>query len=144
MAKENLKELDNDIIEFFNSRLSLKNIPIELNFLFLANDKQKKQLIKLTKIPDTYSVAFKKDILVQINPIYFDAFDEKGNDINKILFDNAIDKIEVNLEKGTFKITNPNFKANISFIEKYSYEKVQQALETEQLYEEQLKEKNNE
>ena len=143
MAKDNLKELEADISDFFNERLNIKNIPIDLKFLFISDIKQK-QLITLVKIPDVYSVSLKKDILVRINPTYFDAFDEKGDDINKILFDNAIDKIETNLEKGTFKITNPNFKANIDFIEQYSYKKVQRALETEQLFEQQLKEKETE
>ncbi|NPV12786.1 MAG: hypothetical protein HPY57_13445 [Ignavibacteria bacterium] len=138
MAKENFKELEKDIVEFFIERLNTFNIPIDLKFYFQSNCKQK-QLIKLTKIPDQYSVIMNKDILVQVNEEYFDAFSTEDEDINKILFDQCIDLIEYDLDKGTFKIGKANFYATEGIIEKYTYDKVQRAVEVERLYEDQKK-----
>lgn len=136
MAKESFKELEEDIIEFFNSRIINFNIPIVLDFVFLSNSKQKNHLIKLVKLSDPYSVALNKDILVIINSEYFDAFDD---DTKTILFDQEIDKIEFDLEKGTFKIGKANFSSNRGIIEKYTYKQVQRAVEIEKLYEQQKK-----
>lgn len=141
MARENFKELEKDIVEFFMKRLSNFNIAIDLKFQFQANNKQK-QLIKLTKIPDQYAAILNKDILVQVNEEYFDAFNSKDEDINKILFDKSIDLIETNLDKGTFKIGKANISTTDSIIKKYSYDKVKRAIETERLFEEQRKNQN--
>ena len=135
----NFKELSQDIVDFYNERYDNFTNPININFYFQENNKQK-QLIKLTKIPDQYSVIIKKDILIQVNSDYFDAFSTDDDNINKILFDKAIDMISYNTEKGTFKIqAKPNFSANEGIIDKYTYESVKMALETERLYEEQKK-----
>lgn len=136
MAKDCFNKLESDIIDFFEDRLKNFNIPIDISFEYLSNSKQKSQLIKLTKIPDQYSVLLNKDILVQVNEEYFDAFDE---DAKKILFDQEIDKIQFNLEKGTFKLGKSNINTSQGIVEKYSYEQVQRALEIERLYEEQKK-----
>lgn len=138
MAKENFKELEKDIVEFFVERLNTFNIALDLKFEFQSSCKQK-QLIKLTKIPDHYSVIMDKDILVQVNEEYFDAFSTEDEDINKILFDQCIDLIETDLDKGTFKIGKANFSATEGIIEKYTYDKVQRAVEVERLYEDQKK-----
>lgn len=135
----NFKELSQDIVDFYNERYDKFTNPININFYFQENNKQK-QLIKLTKIPDQYSAIIKKDILIQVNSDYFDAFSTENDDINKILFDKAIDMIQYNTDKGTFKIqVKPNFSANEGIIDKYTYESVKMALETERLYEEQKK-----
>jgi hypothetical protein len=135
----NFKELSQDIVDFYNERYDNFTNPININFYFQENNKQK-QLIKLTKIPDQYSAIIKKDILIQVNSDYFDAFSTDDDNINKILFDKAIDMISYNTEKGTFKIqVKPNFSANEGIIDKYTYESVKMALETERLYEEQKK-----
>jgi len=110
-----------------------------LKFLFQSNNKQK-QLIKLSKIPEQYVFELQKDILVEINSIYYDSFnnDEK---LIEILFDQEIDKISYNLEKGTLKLTKPTFASNNGIIDKYSFEEVKRAIETEKLFEDQQKDK---
>ncbi|MCK9416889.1 hypothetical protein M0Q97_09555, partial [Candidatus Dojkabacteria bacterium] len=85
----NFKELSQDIVDFYNERYDNFTNPININFYFQENNKQK-QLIKLTKIPDQYSAIIKKDILIQVNSDYFDAFSTDDDNINKILFDKAI------------------------------------------------------
>ena len=141
IKKDNAKfdELSEDISEFFMKRYNLLSIPLTINFVFQFVSKQK-LLIKLSKIPDQYVFSFKKHILVQINEDYYYSFDEKTN---KILFDNALDKVEWNLDKGTFKIGAPNFKTNAGFIEKLGYKNVQDALELERLFEDQKVDKEN-
>jgi len=138
MGKENFKQLEKDIIDFFTERLNTFHIALDLKFEFQSNCKQK-HLIKLTKIPDQYAVILEKDVLVQINELYFDSFNTEDEDINKILFDQSIDLIQTNLDKGTFKIGKANFSATEGIIEKYTYDKVQRAVEIERLYEEQKK-----
>ena len=135
MAK--FTDLQDDIVDFFKERLENFSIPMSFTFYYQENSKQK-QLIKLTKIPEQYSVILNKDILVQVNAEYFDSFSTEGDDINTILFDQAIDMIDYNLDKGTFKIkSKTNFMASVGIIDKYTYDKVQRALEVERLYDDQ-------
>ena len=131
--------LEDDIIDVFKKRVDEFAIPIELKFLYQSNNKQK-QLIKLSKIPEQYVFELQKDILVEINSIYYDSFnnDEK---LIEILFDQEIDKISYNLEKGTLKLTKPTFASNNGIIDKYSFEEVKRAIETEKLFEDQQKDK---
>lgn len=142
MAKEKLTkdeiyvELEEDIINFFKQRLENFIIPIDFKFYFQKN-KKLKQLIKLTKIPDQYSVIIGSDILVQINTDYFDAFSTQDEEINEILFDQCIDLIEYNSDDGSFKLGKENFTATQGIIEKYTYDSVQRAKEVERLYESQ-------
>lgn len=130
---EYLRDLEDDIIDFFKERLSNFSMPIDLKFCFQSNSKLK-QLIKIVKIPDQYEHLLQKELLVQINSEYFDNFDDKSKEI---LFDQEIDKINIDLDKGTIKIGKANFVSNKGIIEKYSYDEVQRAIEVEQLYEKQ-------
>jgi hypothetical protein len=137
MEKEPIRELEEDIVDFFKERLENFTIPIDFKFEYQANDKLK-QLIKLTKIPDQYAILIGKAILVQVNTEYFDAFSTKDDLINTILFDQAIDLITYNGESGKFKIaTKTNFNANVGIIDKYSYDAVQRSIEAEKLFESQ-------
>jgi hypothetical protein len=142
MAKKKLSkeeiymDLEEDIIEFFNERLNNYSYPVDLKFYFQKNIKLK-SLIKMTKIPDQYSVIIGKEILVQVNPDYFDSFSTDDDDINAILFDQCIDLLNVNPNDGTYKIGKTNFQASTGIIEKFTYDKVQKAVEMERLYEDQ-------
>lgn len=140
---EKYKEASDDVVEFFESRMDLFVFSFDISFICLCDNKQK-QLVKLTKIPEQYSILLKKQLLVTINEEYFDAFSTEDEEVLKILIDKEIDKIETNSDKGTFKINNNvSFNANIGFIEKYSYEKVKRSIEIEKLFEEQKNDKNN-
>lgn len=139
MAKENLPDeeikkfapLDEETIEFFNKRLDsfALSIPLEIYFQSATN---LKQLIKITKIPEQYSIILEKELLVQVNPNYYDAF-INDEEILTILFDKEIDKIEANSENGKIKLSKPNFEANMGLIQKYTYDEVQRAIEMEKL-----------
>lgn len=136
MAKEDFKKLETDVVDFFNKIKSQLSFPIDLKIKFQSAIKQKK-LIKITKIPDHYSTAFNYDLLVQINESYFDSFDEE---INTILIEQELARLEFNLEKGTFKLVRPDFSTTFGVIRKFTTEKVERALESEKLYEQQKEE----
>lgn len=146
MAKEQFKELSKtddekgkDIVDFFMDIYDEKT-SYDVNFEFQSNSSLK-QLCKVTKIPDNYSVIIGSDVLVQIREDYFDAFEEETN---KILIDEQINRIEYNMEKGSFKITKENFIGNKGIVSKYGYNEVKNAHELEVQLEEQLKEAKKE
>lgn len=134
-----------DIIDFFNKRLAQFAIPVDINFYFQSNNKQKNQLIKISKIPSQYADILNCDLLVQINVEYFDAFssDNEIKNINEILFDQEIDKIHVNLKTSKISLTSRNIKSSKGIIEKYSYDSVIRAEEIEELFEQQRKDSMN-
>lgn len=134
MNIEKYYELNDDVIKFFYSCFNEFNIPLDLKFTFLGDNTQK-QLIKMIKIPPQYAKLLNKDILVIINEYMYDLFNENdnSNEINKILFDQQIDLIEYNLEKGTFKISKPSINLTNHSIKKYSFEKVKNAIELEKI-----------
>lgn len=147
MAKKDLRLLepgedkDGDIIDFCEDIIETKNLNVDLRFVYISNPKQK-QLIKITKVPDTYAIAMKKEILVQINETYFDMITEE--EIKKILIEQEIDKIEIDGEKGTIKIAKHSVSTNFGIVNKYTFENVQKAIETENHLEEQIKERKQE
>ena len=136
-------ELGEDIIDIFKLRVTELALPKDIKFLYQAVPSQK-LLIKLSKIPDQYKFATGCDILVQINPDYFDTFNKDDSKIIEILFDQVIDNISFNSDKGTFKLNKPTFKTNCGIIDKYSYDEVARAVEAERLYLEQLNDKDKE
>ena len=139
MAKDDFKKLEEDVIEFFNKIKMQLSFPIALKIVFQSASKQK-HLIKITKVPDHYAAAFDVDLLVQINPTYFDNFDE---DINNILIEQELAGIEFNLDKGTFKLVKPDFATTFGMVSKYKISDIQRAIETEKLFGQQKEENND-
>jgi hypothetical protein len=133
-------ELDKEIIDFFNEVEREFAFAMTIKYIFQANSKQK-SLIKVQKLADNYSVLLNADILVTVNDSYFDKFDEE---IRTILFEQEIDKIQVNLDKGTFKLIQPNLKTSIGIIKRHTYESVERANETERLLSESKSEQGEE
>ncbi len=67
-----IEVLEQDIIDKFVSRLEKIALPKELKFAYQGVEKLN-TLIKISKIPDHYAFETGKDVLVQINPVYYDA-----------------------------------------------------------------------
>ncbi|MDY0268761.1 putative metallopeptidase [Trichloromonas sp.] len=122
-------ELDDEIIDFFKKIEQEFVFAIDFNYTFQSNNKQKK-LIQIKKIPDNYAVLLNSEILVTVNDTLFDKLDEE---IKTILFEQEIDKIIPNLEKGTFSITQPTLKTSTGIVKKHTYEKVERANEVERM-----------
>ena len=137
-----------DIVNFFNERLKGFNLIVNPKFYFQANKKQKKQLIKISKIPDQYKERMNADILVQVNTTYFDEFSSsnpeyKLDNLKEILFDQEIDKIEINSKNGKISIKQKSIKASKGIIDKFNYEDVIRAQRIEEEVEDQTEDKEN-
>ena len=103
--------------------------PINVTYTFQTNTKLKK-LVEIKKIPDNIAVLLNTEVLVTVNEDYFNKLDEE---IQGILFEQEIDKIHMNLEKGTISIKQPSLKTSVGLVKKFSYEKIERAFETQRL-----------
>jgi len=137
MSKK-LTVLREDVVEFFNSIEKNLNIPIAVKFKFLNNPKMKK-LIKISKLSDQLSLLTGSDVLIQINEVYFDHFDEE---INKILIENSLNTLEFNIDKGTIKICQADINTSMGIVNKYTIKNINKAIETERLLAQQLKDQS--
>lgn len=140
MAKEDLTQLSDYIVEYFKEVEDKFNFPLNVDYSYLGNPKQKK-LIKLSKVSDPYSILLKSDILVVINEDYFDNFDEQSK---RILFEQEIDRILIDYDKGTIKIGKPSISTSSGIIKKFTIENVENAIHLEEEYEKQKSEKEKE
>ena len=145
-----IEVLEQDIIDKFVSRLEKIALPKELKFTYQGVEKLN-TLIKISKIPDHYAFETGKDVLVQINPVYYDAVETSDgnsttseNSIIDILFDQEIDKIQYDFEKEKLKISKPTFSSNKGIIDKYSFEEVSRAIECIDLLKSQKSEQKGE
>lgn len=118
--------------EFFNI-FNKKAFPVSLKFLFLGDSKQK-NVIKITKIPDDYSFALGKELKITINEDLMNAYDDESVEI---LFEQEIDKININIESGKIKLVRPDLSTFSSLVNKFGIEKVARANKVEELYQEQ-------
>jgi hypothetical protein len=141
MAKEDYTQLDEEIVSYIKDVEKEFNLPIDISFSYLSNNKQK-HLIKFTKIPDMYASddALNSDIMVVVNDEYFYNFDE---DAKKVLIEKEFDRISFNFEKGTFKLVNPKISVNSGFVEKHTWERVSNAVKLEEEFENQRKDRQN-
>ncbi len=137
---EQYYELDKEIIDYFNKIEREFGFALSIKYIFQANCKQK-SLVKLTKLADNYAILLNANILVTVNDIYFNKFDD---DIKTILFEQELDKIQVNLDKGTMKLVQPNLKTSVGIIKRHTYANVERANETERLLAESKGEQSDE
>lgn len=137
---EKFQELDEEIVKFFKETESSFNLPIDIRYVFQGVPTQN-ELIKITKVPDHYINLVNAELLVQVNPLYFDSFDESTN---KILFEEKIDYISFNMDKGTIKLVKPKIQISTGIGNKYGFEKVRDAKEAEKAIKSQLADKDNE
>ena len=129
LKTEQYYELDEDIISYFKNIEKDFAFAMDVNYKFQSNNKQK-QLISLKKIPDNYAVMLNCEVIVTVNEDYFNKMDD---DIRTILFEQEIDKVEMNLEKGTLKVVQPRLKTSVGIVKRHTYENVERANETQRL-----------
>lgn len=133
-------ELSDDTIEDFFKIFNKKAFPVSLKFLFLGDSKQK-NVIKITKIADDYAFSLGKELKVTINEDLMNAYDDESVEI---LFEQEIDKININIESGKIKLVKPDLTTFSALVNKFGIEKVARANKVEELYQEQQKDENNE
>lgn len=132
---DNFYELSEDTISTFYEVFNKKTFPVSIKFQFLGDEKQK-DLIKIKLISPNYSFITQKDLLVTINEDTLMAFDEESV---TILFEQEIDKINMNIETGKIKLVKTDLNTFSSLVNKYGVEKVARANKVEELYKEQQK-----
>jgi hypothetical protein len=133
-------ELSEDTINDFMSQFRSKSFPIEMKFQFIGDSKQK-NLIKIAKIADDYSFVLQKELKVTINEDLLNAYDEESI---QILFEQEIDKININLDSGKIKLVKTDLNTFSGLVNKYGVEKVARANKVEELYQEQQKDSRDE
>jgi hypothetical protein len=132
---DNFYELSSDTTDKFFEIFDKKSFPIKVKFQFQGDEKQK-ELIKISIIPPKFSFILGKEILVSINEDILNVFDEESV---TILFEQEIDKININLESGKIKLMKTDLNTFSSLVNKYGVEKVARANKVEELYKEQQK-----
>jgi len=137
---DNFSEISGDTIDDFYNIFNKKSFPVSVKFQFIGNSKQK-NLIKITKIADQFSFLLQKELLVTINEDLMNVFDEESI---TILFEQEIDKININLDSGKIKLVKTDLNTFSSLVNKYGVEKVARANKVEELYQEQQKDAKDE
>jgi hypothetical protein len=133
-------DLSEDTIDDFYKVFNKKSFPISVKFQFVGDTKQK-NLIKIAKIADDYSYILQKELKVLINEDLMNVFDEESI---TILFEQEIDKININLDSGKIKLVKTDLNTFSSLVNKYGVDKVARANKVEELYQEQKSDSTNE
>jgi hypothetical protein len=129
----NFYSLQDDTIQQFNSVFKKKAFPVDMRFQFVGNSKQK-QLIKISKIADSYAFILDKELLVSINEDIMAVFDDESVGI---LIEQEIDKVSINIDTGKIKMVKPDLTTFSSLINKYGIDKIAKANNLEELYSQQ-------
>lgn len=132
---DNFYELSSDTTDKFFEIFNKKSFPIKVKFQFQGDEKQK-ELIKISIIPPKFAFILGKEILVTINEDILNVFDDESV---TILFEQEIDKININIESGKIKLVKTDLNTFSSLVNKYGVEKVARANKVEELYKEQKK-----
>jgi hypothetical protein len=133
-------DLSNDTIDDFYNVFNKKSFPVSLKFQFIGDSKQK-NLIKIAKIADDFSFILQKELKVTINEDLLNAYDEESS---IILFEQEIDKININIDSGKVKLVKTDLNTFSSLVNKYGVEKVAKANKVEELYQDQQKDAKGE
>ena len=140
MSTERFHDLSEDIIEYFNNLEKNMSLPVDLRYVYQADDKQK-ALLKIAKIADRYSCLLKAELLISFNESYFDAFDDEARNI---LIEQELALIEFDLDKGSIKMGKPNFVTSTGVLDKYGQDAVKRANLSTSLYQQQIADKEKE
>jgi len=123
-------DLHEDTLETIQNILDKMSMPFNLKIKFLGNTKMK-QLIKLQKINDVFAHLTQIDLLVFINEDYFIRL-EDGN--SEILIYQEFDRLEYDINKGTFKIGKYPLQTTPGVLKKYGIDAVAAANQLVELY----------
>ena len=127
--------ISDDTKEIWNKVFEQKAFPININFLFLGNEKQK-ELIKVGKITEQYAFVLDKEMVVYFNEDLLSVFDDESIGI---LIEQEIDKISIDTQSGKIKMIKPDLSTFSSIINKHGVNKVARANQIETLYDQQKK-----
>ena len=135
---ERYYEVSEDTIEEFMEIFNSKAITIPVSFQFIGDSKLK-NVIQIKKMSPEMVFVTGKDVKVLINDEKVSTYDDE---MLKILFEQEIDKIDIDIEKGTIKLRKTDLNTFSAIINKYGVEKVSRANQVETLYQEQTEDAN--
>ena len=87
-------------------------------------------------MPEQYSFLLEKELMVQVNEDLMSVFDEESI---TILIEQEIDKVSIDSQSGKIKMIKPDLTTFSAIINKYGVDKVAQANQVEELYQQQVK-----
>jgi hypothetical protein len=141
MSANRYFELQDETIEFFNDVVQNLAFPMRINFKVIGDSKQK-ALIVVKKVSPVYEFVTESQILVTINEDLYDLM--SGDDATELLFREAINNIELNVESGAVKVVKPNLYTSTGIVERYGLEAVKRAKDLEKETLEQSEERKTE
>jgi hypothetical protein len=131
MSTENkFYELSEDTLELIQGLVSKMALPFNLRIKYMGNSKQK-QLVKLQKVSDVFSHITNIDLLMFVNEDYYIRLEEKNAEI---LIYQELDRLQFDIEKGTFKIAKFLLQTNPGVLKKYGIDAVAEANQLSDLY----------
>jgi len=133
-------DLSEDTIDSFYSVFNKKSFPVTIKIQFVGDTKQK-NLVKISKIADDYSFILQKELKVSVNEELMNHFDEESI---TILFEQEIDKINMNIDSGKIKLVKTDLNTFSSLVNKWGVEKVARANKVEELYNQQKQDNRDE
>lgn len=131
MSTENkFYELSEDTLELIQGLVTKMALPFNLRIKYMGNSKQK-QLVKLQKVSDVFSHITNIDLLMFVNEDYYIRLEEKNAEI---LIYQELDRLQFDIEKGTFKIAKFLLQTNPGVLKKYGIDAVAEANQLSDLY----------
>ena len=133
-------DLSQDTIDSFFSVFNKKSFPVSIKIEFIGDTKQR-NLVKISKIADDYAFILQKELKVSINEDLLNHYDDESI---TILFEQEIDKINMNIESGKIKLVKTDLNTFSSLVNKWGVEKVARANKVEELYNQQKQDNRDE
>ena len=133
-------DLSEDTIDSFYSVFNKKSFTESIKIQLVGDTKQK-NLVKISKIADDYSFILQKELKVSVNEDLMNHFDEESV---TILFEQEIDKINMNIDSGKIKLIKTDLNTFSSLVNKWGVEKVARANKVEELYNQQKQDSRDE
>lgn len=116
-------DLHEDTIETIENLMEGMAIPFAIKIKYMGNTKMK-QTVKLQKMSDVISHISHLDLIIFVNEDYFIKLEDKTAEI---LIYQELDRLEFNLEKGTFKIGKFQLQTTTGVLKKYGIDAVSEA-----------------
>jgi hypothetical protein len=139
MGEEKFYDLDQDTLDVINDIVDNMALPFSLQIKYIGNTKLK-NVIKLQKTSDYVQHLTSIDLIVFINEDYFNALEGESS---KILIHQELDRLEFDINKGTFKIGKYRLQTTEGVLIKYGIEAVSQANQLSELYTQQKADTDN-
>ena len=138
--EEKFYDLDQDTLDIINGIIDNMALPFSLRIKYIGNGKLK-TVIKLQKLSDYMVHMTGYDLIIFVNEDYLSALEDNSS---TILMHQELDRLEFDINKGTFKIAKYPLQTTEGVLQKYGIEAVAQANQLSELYTQQKKDSDEE